>query len=118
MKIIAAILLVLCIASCKNDELSKSDKELLELQLSIHRDNAALAFRIERIEQEGRLRIKYFDAPNKNRLIELGLKVWENSWNKEQDIMKDSLFTLQKYLNYCKANGYDAKTKIEFLKTK
>ncbi len=31
-------------------------------------------------------------------------------WNKPYDIKKDREITLQKYLDYCKANGYDPET--------
>lgn len=106
------LLSIFVLSSCG---MSKDDKDTLEANILIHNTKASYQFISARNDEELRLNMKYFGKKEKQTMINLDLAAWESEWFRFYDIKKDTALTMEKYLEYCKANGFDPKTKIKFL---
>jgi hypothetical protein len=110
------LLIIACffVTSCQ----SKPNEDTFNTWLLIHNQKAHYNFFKDSLDQASAIEIEYIGNPDKSLLHER-LKssgdVFKDKWNEPYDISKDYNLTMEKYLDYCKANGKDPKTFYEFI---
>jgi hypothetical protein len=86
--------LFLCITAlllaCKS-KITQNDEFIIQKSIDIHNTKARYRFTIDSIDGKA------------------------ESWSAPYDIKKDRFLTMDKYIEYCKAHGYDPKEYTKFL---
>lgn len=114
-KIIPAILLFACTAK-SGDGLSDTERRTLELQIDFIKRKAVMRYKNDSIGNDSKNFARYYGTKNMDTLMKLSARVFADRWNDPYEITKDSTLSLTEYLKWCKANGYDPVTKIDYLK--
>lgn len=117
MKFILAITILFGFSSCNS--LSEKEKEKISFYIiNIHNSNVKLNFVMDSINSDTELRIRHIKMKDRPELIQYlnsHGQVFENDWNKPYSISKDYKLTIEKYLEYCKANNKDPKVFYKFM---
>lgn len=116
MKILTAILLsVTILLSCG---LSKSKKEHIRTMILLHNSKAYYKFSVDSLKEMERESIRYIKIHKTEEFKEYlrahGI-TFKNQWNQPYEISKDYNLSLDKYIEYCKANGKDVETFYKFM---
>lgn len=111
------ILLTPVFFACKQSGLSKEKKNSINLYIRIHNAKVQTDFSLDSIEETTAIKIRYVSLPKDrvNDYIVSHMGVFEDQWNQPYDIRKDKNLTLEKYLDYCKANNKDPETYYKYL---
>lgn len=97
--------------------LSSSDKKQIEFNIKMHNDRALLNYRIDSIREISRLQSEAIltKRPLTTEYRDLNMSLFNSKYNKPYDIKKDRFLTLDSYLQYCRANGFDEKEYIKIM---
>lgn len=109
-------ILTIALFSCSNS-LSDSKKASIKLSIDLHNVNTSLKYKLDSIDEATNYKIRLFKAKIKEDkdYTETHMAVFANQWNDPYDIQKDRFLTVEKYLDYCKANGLNAESYHKFL---
>lgn len=115
MKIITAILLSVALFSCG---LSKSEKRKIELMITLHNMKVHNKFVTDSLKEDVRIQIENIRLKGMKELEDYRItngRSFKRKWNEPYDITKDFELTMNKYLDYCKANTKDPETFYKFM---
>ena len=98
--------------------LSDSEKESMNISITIHNNDAKLKFDLDSLQEVTNYKIKLLGVIPKNEWdsrINSYMMSFRNHWNDPYKIERDYNLTLESYLTYCKTMGYDPKTYIDII---
>lgn len=100
------LIIPLLFISC-NSGLSKKDKDHIQAMIDMHNTIAKGKYREHLINAETEATIKYLNYKLQDSLVKLSLNSASLGYNIPYDFRKDTAVTMESYLTYCKAYGYD-----------
>lgn len=107
MKIIF-LLCLMTILSC-NSGLSTKDRDYIQTMIDMHNTIARGKYHEYLINAETEARIQYIGYKLEDSLVKLTMKSAPGKYFRPYDLKKDTSVTMESYLSYCKAMGYDPK---------
>jgi len=109
------LLLSVILSSCKNEDLSPEEKQILQTHITRHNIATEARFVQDSIhelqEHRAKYQLKYktgFSEFLKDHMI-----LFSNNWNRPYNINKDRTLTLDSYLDYCGVHKYNPKEQIK-----
>lgn len=121
MKIVAIILTLAAlptVLSCRSGGLSEETKGSIKLYIDMHNVKTGTKFSMDSIDEATRYKISIIQYKNDvdvEDFTKTHMEVFANEWNKPYSIQKDRFLTMDRYLEYCKANNLDAETYYKFI---
>lgn len=110
--------LLFALLSCKSSGPTPEQIDRYKFYIDLHNITTKSRFAQDSIEEDYRLRRQYIDlkdSPQLKNYLKTHGEVFADQWNNPYDVRKDRFLTVEKYLDYCKAHGYDPDKWIEFL---
>ena len=109
------VLLTMMLLSCKNEDLSPQEKQILQTRITRHNIATETKFAQDSINELQLHRTKYKKnyADGFQQYLKAHMEYFSDNWNKPYDIKKDRDLNLETYLNYCRAHKYSP---MEYIK--
>ena len=108
---------VIILLSCRDSGLSEEEKSHIQTLIQSKNATVYLKFVKDSLAEDLRTRRKFELLPvdSIRDYLKSHGQVYANEWNQPYDINKDYKLTVQKYLDYCEANGKDPKSFYKIL---
>jgi hypothetical protein len=102
------VLLTVILLSCKNEDLSPEEKQILRTYITRHNITTESKFVEDSINELLLHRTKYQKkyAAGFQDYLRAHMEFFSNNWNKPYDVKKDRDLNLEEYLHFCKAHNY------------
>jgi len=109
------VLLAMTLLSCKNNELSPEEQQILQTHITQHNINTEAKFVQDSINELQQHRVKYQKkyADGFPQYLKAHMEYFSDNWNKPYEVKKDRNLNLETYLNYCRAHNYSP---MEYIK--
>jgi len=109
------VLLTLILLSCKTEDLSPEEKQILRTHITRHNILTETKFVQDSINEVQQHRAKYQKkyAAGFQEYLKAHMVFFSDNWNKPYDVKKDRDLNLEQYLHYCKAYNYSP---MEYIK--
>lgn len=102
------VLLSMILLSCKNEDLSPEEKNILQTHITRHNITTESKFVQDSINELQQQRVKYQKKYGNGfqEYLKAHMEFFSNNWNKPYDVKKDRDLDLEEYLHYCRAHNY------------
>lgn len=109
------VLITMILLSCKNEDLSAEEKQILQTSITRHNIITETKFVQDSMAEVQQHREKYQKkyAAGFQEYLKAHMEFFSDNWNKPYDVKKDRDLNLEEYLHYCRAHNYSP---MEYIK--